>query len=65
LEHITQQNAAMVEELTASTEDLQEQVNHAGVILNLVRRHPGDSTLAEIDAVSLRRAAKQQHADQA
>jgi len=55
----------MVEELTASTEDLQEQISQAGVILNLVRRHPGDSTLAEIDAVSLRRTAKQQLAEQA
>ena len=58
IEQITQQNAAMVEELAASTEGLQQQVAQAGTILGLLRLHPGDRTLAEVDAVALRRAAK-------
>lgn len=59
LEQITQQNTSLVEELTASTENLQEQISHAGTILSLVRLHPNDHTLAEVDAVALRRSAKQ------
>ncbi len=59
LEQITQQNTSLVEELTASTENLQEQVGHAGTILSLVRLRTNDQTLAEVDAVALRRAAKQ------
>jgi aerotaxis receptor len=58
LDHITQQNAAMVEELSASTENLQDQIGQAGTILSLVRLRRNDATLAEVDPVSLRRRAK-------
>jgi len=58
LDQITQQNAAMVEELAASTENLQDQIGQAGTILSLVRLRPNDSTLAEMDASVLRRGAR-------
>ena len=58
MDRITQQNAAMVEEIAASTENLQNQVGHAGKILGLLRLHTEDATLAEADAVDLRKQAQ-------
>ncbi len=58
MDRITQQNAAMVEEIAASTTDLQNQIAHAGKVLGLMRLHPEDGTLADVDAVDLRKQAQ-------
>ena len=63
LDTITQQNAAMVEELAAASGTLQDQVANAGVILSLMRLHPDEPTLADADAVEIRREAKSEIAN--
>lgn len=63
MDSITQQNAAMVEELSASSETLQIQVAHAGATLSLLRLQADSPTLAELDAVSLRRDNKASKTD--
>ena len=63
LDTITQQNAAMVEELAAASGTLLDQVANAGVILSLMRLHPDEPTLADVDAVEIRREAKSEIAN--
>ena len=61
LEAITQQNAAMVEQLAASAQSLSSQIGTVATSMRLFRLAPGERTVAEEDAVALRRAATQQH----
>ena len=58
MDGITQQNAAMVEELAASAQSLDGQVDYVSNALRLFRLRPGESSMAETDAVALRKAAK-------
>ncbi|HUN92712.1 MAG TPA: hypothetical protein VMU33_11680 [Burkholderiaceae bacterium] len=58
LDAITQQNAAMVEELSAATNSVRDQVKAVSQTLRLFRLQPTDETVAEADAVELRRAIK-------
>jgi len=58
LESITQQNAAMVEELSASATSLNAQVKRVHKTIRVFKLHDGDQTLAEEDAVALRRQFK-------
>ena len=58
LDSITQQNAAMVEELAATAQSLQGQVEAVNNSMRLFRLAPGELTVAEVDAVTLRREAK-------
>ncbi len=58
LDHITQQNAAMVESLASSTITLNEHAQRVDEAIQLLRVSASNLTLAELDAVSLRRAAK-------
>ena len=60
MEGITQQNAAMVEELSAAAQALNGQVDYVSNALRLFRQEEGEPSLAETDAVELRRAAKSQ-----
>jgi len=55
MDTITQQNAAMVEELAASAQAMQLQVDTVSGSMRLFRLHTGDKTVAELDAVQLRR----------
>ena len=59
MDGITQQNAAMVEELAAASSSLNEQVDSVHKSIRVFRLFPGDSTVAEDDAVALRKAIKQ------
>jgi aerotaxis receptor len=58
LDTITQQNSAMVEELAASAETLRNDVGAVDNSMRLFRLQAGDETVAERDAVALRRQAK-------
>jgi aerotaxis receptor len=58
MDSLTQQNAAMVEELAATARSLQGQTNEVSNSMRLFRLRPGDLTLAQMDAVGLRRAGK-------
>jgi aerotaxis receptor len=58
MDGITQQNAAMVEQLAATAQALSGQVVGVKETLNLFRLHASERSIAELDAVSLRRAAK-------
>jgi len=58
MDGITQQNAAMVEELAAASQSLNEQVDTVHHSIRVFRLFAGDKTLAEDDAVALREAAK-------
>jgi len=58
MDGITQQNAAMVEQLAASAISLQTQVDVVSNSMRLFRLSAGDQTVAEVDAVQLRRAAR-------
>jgi aerotaxis receptor len=60
MDSITQQNAAMVEELAAAAQELTGQVHNVTGALNLFRLKASDRSVAEIDAVDLRRAGKGQ-----
>jgi aerotaxis receptor len=59
MDSITQQNAAMVEQLAASAQSLNGQVDAVDSSLRLFRLVSGEKTVAEVDAVALRRASKQ------
>ncbi|HEY9109375.1 MAG TPA: methyl-accepting chemotaxis protein [Roseateles sp.] len=59
LDTLTQQNAAMVEELAASASALNGQVGRVHNAIRVFRLTPDDRSLAEVDAVELR---KQQRA---
>ena len=55
LDSITQQNAAMVEELSAAAASLNQQVEQVHSTIRVFRLTPNDVTLAEEDAVELRK----------
>ena len=57
LDGITQQNAAMVEELAAAANSLNAQVEQVHSSIRVFRLTDNDTTLAETDAVELRRSA--------
>lgn len=58
LDSVTQQNAAMVEELAASAESLNDQVDAVLDSMGLFRLTDSDVTVAQKDAVNLRKLAK-------
>ncbi len=58
LDSITQQNAAMVEQLAAAARSLEGQVEAVDDSMRLFRLVKGERTASEIDAVDLRRSAK-------
>jgi aerotaxis receptor len=58
MDTITQQNAAMVEELAATAQSLEGQVQAVDSSLRLFRLKAGEDTLGQTDAVALRRAAR-------
>jgi uncharacterized phage infection (PIP) family protein YhgE len=60
MDAITQQNAAMVEELAASALSLQGQVESVSQSMRLFRLVSGEPTVAENDAVALRQEARGQ-----
>jgi aerotaxis receptor len=60
LDTITQKNAALVDELAAAAQALDRQVEGVTSTMSLFRLRPGEVTVAERDAVALRRAAKAQ-----
>ncbi|ACB33563.1 methyl-accepting chemotaxis sensory transducer with Pas/Pac sensor [Leptothrix cholodnii SP-6] len=55
MDSITQQNAAMVEQLAAAAQSLQGQVAAVSESMRLFRLSSGEATVAERDAVELRR----------
>lgn len=58
LDSITQQNAAMVEELAASAGTLRSQIDHVSHTMRLLRLSQSDPSLAQADATALRKLAK-------
>jgi aerotaxis receptor len=58
MDSITQQNAAMVEQLAAAAKSLDTQVEEVDRSMRLFRLRSGDASVADVDAVALRRAAK-------
>ena len=58
MDSLTQQNAAMVEELAATARALQGQTHEVSNSMRLFRLKAGDQTVAQQDAVFLRRLAK-------
>jgi len=60
LDQITQQNAAMVEELAASASSLNDQVGRVDSAIRVFRLTAQDRSLAEVDAVALRRQGRGQ-----
>ena len=58
MDSITQQNAAMVEELAAAAQSLQGQVDSVSNSMRLFRLVPGEATVAEVDAIALRKEHK-------
>jgi len=58
LDGITQQNAAMVEQFSAAAHSLRTQVDNVSNSMRLFRLAPGEATVAEVDAVALRKAAR-------
>ena len=58
LDSVTQQNAAMVEEMAASSQQLNGQVEAVLNSLRLFRLDRHEQTVAQVDAVQLRREAK-------
>ncbi len=58
MDSITQQNAAMVEQLAATAGALNEQVLGVTNSMRLFRLKSGDRSVAQVDAVDLRRNAK-------
>ena len=57
LDDLTQQNAAMVEEMAGAAASLAGQVDDVSQSMRLFRLRSGDRTVAEQDAVALRRVA--------
>jgi aerotaxis receptor len=58
LDGLTQQNAAMVEQIAASTSSLESEVEAVNLSMRMFRLQRGDRTVAEMDAVELRKAAR-------
>jgi aerotaxis receptor len=58
MDSITQQNAAMVEELAAAAKSLESQVEAVDNSMRMFRLVAGDRTVAEADAVRLRHESK-------
>lgn len=58
MDSLTQQNAAMVEQLAATASSLSQQVQGVRSSMRLFRLKPGENTVAQVDAVSLRRDNK-------
>lgn len=58
MDSITQQNAAMVEELASTARSLTSQAQGVSHSMRLFRLQPGERTLSEMDAVELRRQSK-------
>jgi aerotaxis receptor len=59
LDGITQRNAAMVEELSAVALAVQEPIRNFDAQLSIFQLEPGQPSVAERDAVALRKAARQ------
>jgi aerotaxis receptor len=59
MDTITQQNAAMVEELAATAGALSQRVQEVRSSMRLFRLKPGEATIDQADAVSLRKQSKQ------
>ncbi|WP_241213168.1 hypothetical protein SR914_19185 [Comamonas testosteroni] len=55
MDSITQQNAAMVEELAAAAQSLRGQVNSVSNSMRLFRLERGEAPLSQANAVELRR----------
>ncbi len=55
LDTITQQNAAMVEELSAAAQSLVTQVQEVNLSMSVFRLKDGERSVADVDAVGLRR----------
>ncbi len=58
MDTMTQQNAAMVEELAATAQSLSGQVREVGNSMRLFRIKPGEMTVSQLDAVGMRRDQK-------
>jgi aerotaxis receptor len=58
IDEITQQNAALVEQLAAAAQSLQGRTQGVGDTMRLFRLASGEVSLAETDAVALRRHSK-------
>jgi aerotaxis receptor len=58
MDSITQQNAAMVEELAATAQSLSRQVQAISSSMRMFRLRSGEATLSQVDAVQLRREQK-------
>ncbi|KQP35327.1 PAS domain-containing methyl-accepting chemotaxis protein [Pseudorhodoferax sp. Leaf274] len=58
MDGITQQNAALVEQLAAAAQSLQGRTQGVSDSMRLFRLVRGEQSLAEVDAVALRRAAR-------
>jgi aerotaxis receptor len=58
MDTITQQNAAMVEQLAAAAKSLEHQVEEVDNSMRLFRLKAGEQTLSQMDAVAMRRAHK-------
>jgi aerotaxis receptor len=65
MDTMTQQNAAMVEELAATAQSLSGQVNQVSNSMRLFRLKSGELTVSHTDAVGLRRGHKQEATDAA
>lgn len=58
MDSLTQQNAALVEEMAAAAQSLQGQVEGVSNSMRLFRLSGGEKTLSQLDAVNLRREFK-------
>ena len=58
MDTMTQQNAAMMEELAATAQSLSSQVKEVSDSMRLFRLRPGELTVSQTDAVGLRRDHK-------
>ena len=63
MDRITQQNASMVEELATAAQALNHQMQRVHDAIRVFRLMPSDVTLAEVDAVALRKDAKARAGD--
>lgn len=64
LDNLTQQNVALVEEVTAAAQDLRNQAAGLSSTVQILRLRRGEPSLAQIDAVALRRQFKGQVLEQ-
>jgi aerotaxis receptor len=64
LDRITQQNAAMVEELAAAAQGVRDPIDAFELQLGLLQLAPGQPVLAERDAIELRKLAKTAEANE-